>query len=682
MTILREWPVRLIHALVLIWLTLILLGGRASAQPIRYDQTATTTSAQCASGKQCPVQALPGTAVNFCTTAGFATLSACLANPITTYTDSGGGTSCPPTAQLTPAIGGACLSTADNQGAFGIWFQPQTAYYYLRVPATAGGGTYGPYPFSFGVNGQASGVSYQLPATASRSITVATKLNSFYEAVADFGADPSNVETTAAAQAAISAARTANTCAHFIGGTYKVSITGSPTITNPSLTLAANACIRGDGPQQTAILLNTSGANATLAAVTGFGVRAYDLFFGKELTITGGIPLSLYPDVTASTQVAYGEFDNITINAANCQNDPTCGATANSNKLTYCVLLQSGAKDNLFNTFKNLQCRWSGEGVYLLSGGLAGSAGAGAVNANSFISPQISDVTNCFKFGASGENFVIAGQCSSASHSAALFTTGAGGTYAASASSANHFQIMGELGSTALADFTGATANVVEAAMNEDNVSTGNIVILGSQQNQNEVRAPGIAKSLFYNLASAGTSIDPGFCVGLVDDINNPCIATIDFRSTTNNTSIMRVRNYASQTDPKRDYYNLTLGSGHVYRDNIANALTVPVATFQKLFASGASSNSFARFISGTGDGNILGDANFRYVNSGATTVTEFAPGVFLDANTEVYPFTVRGNGTITYTLSGHSTNDVPCWKANNVIGYATVTAGAVSSCN
>ena len=69
----------------------------------------------------------------------------------------GAGTPCPTTAQLTPATGGACLSTADNQGNFGFWALPPASFsYFLIVPPTAGGGTYGPYPFT--ANSSDSGV--------------------------------------------------------------------------------------------------------------------------------------------------------------------------------------------------------------------------------------------------------------------------------------------------------------------------------------------------------------------------------------------------------------------------------------------------------------------------------------------------------------------------------------------
>lgn len=172
---------------VLFFAVLILARLNANAQPIRYDNQSTTTNSSCSPGKQCPVMAIPGAQINFCTTAGFSTLAACMANPLPTFTDSTGMTSCPTTAQLVPATGGACLSTSDNQGAFGVWFTPQTAYYYLRVPATAGGGTYGPYPFSFGVNGQASGVTYRQGGTGSVTRTSSAKFQERIS-VQDFGA--------------------------------------------------------------------------------------------------------------------------------------------------------------------------------------------------------------------------------------------------------------------------------------------------------------------------------------------------------------------------------------------------------------------------------------------------------------------------------------------------------------
>ncbi len=204
----RCWRITAPHKILLLLIVVIVLAGRASAQAVRFDQDATTVSSACASGKQCQVLSLPGTTVNFCSgqnagtvnTAGkivtwvsgglfstswtgqisingtsqqiqfvssttsltlvasagtltgvtYSSLSACLASPATTYTDFTAGTSCATTAQLTPQTGGACLSTADNQGNFGGWFLPGQYSYYLRVPATAGGGTYGPFPVNVG----------------------------------------------------------------------------------------------------------------------------------------------------------------------------------------------------------------------------------------------------------------------------------------------------------------------------------------------------------------------------------------------------------------------------------------------------------------------------------------------------------------------------------------------------
>lgn len=206
----RHWPIRIVHVLIAIWLALVLAGKAANAQAVRFDQTASTVSAQCAPGKQCPISSLPGTTVNFCsgqnagvvntvgtavtwvsgqvfsvswtgqisingvsfqirtvnsttsitlassagtlTSVTYSSLSACLASPATTYTDFSGVTPCSTTAQLTPQTGGACLSTADLEGDFGAWLLPGQYSYYLRVPATAGGGTYGPYPINVGAS--------------------------------------------------------------------------------------------------------------------------------------------------------------------------------------------------------------------------------------------------------------------------------------------------------------------------------------------------------------------------------------------------------------------------------------------------------------------------------------------------------------------------------------------------
>lgn len=123
----------------------------ASAQAVRFDYFASTTSAQCVSGKLCPLQVIPGTQVSICG-GSVSTLSSCLASPATTYTSASAGTSCATTSQLTPQTGGACLASSDSQGNYGFWVSPGSYNYFLRVPATAGGGTYGPYPISIGAS--------------------------------------------------------------------------------------------------------------------------------------------------------------------------------------------------------------------------------------------------------------------------------------------------------------------------------------------------------------------------------------------------------------------------------------------------------------------------------------------------------------------------------------------------
>jgi hypothetical protein len=189
-------------------LAAVLCAPTLDAQAVRYGSVTQTTSSACAPGAECPILALPGTVVTFCTgnflgtasTAGmvvtstsgpgftgasgqiqiagsnyqiqtvvsstllvlvppgagtqsnvtYSTLSGCQANPATTYTGANAGTSCPTTAQLTPATGGACVSASDNQGNAGGWFLPGIYYYYLAQPSSAGGKVTGPYPMSLG----------------------------------------------------------------------------------------------------------------------------------------------------------------------------------------------------------------------------------------------------------------------------------------------------------------------------------------------------------------------------------------------------------------------------------------------------------------------------------------------------------------------------------------------------
>jgi hypothetical protein len=55
---------------VLLWMALIGLSRPAEAAAVRYDWISSTTNSQCAPGALCPILAIPGTTVNFCTGAG------------------------------------------------------------------------------------------------------------------------------------------------------------------------------------------------------------------------------------------------------------------------------------------------------------------------------------------------------------------------------------------------------------------------------------------------------------------------------------------------------------------------------------------------------------------------------------------------------------------------------------
>lgn len=131
-----------------ILICLCVLPKKIFGQAVRFDSVSSTTSAQCASGKICPINAIPGTTVALCSPQS--SYTACIAAPATTYTSASASQSCPQNSPLTPATGGSCLATSDNQGGFGFWTTPGSYTYFLVVPRTAGGGTYGPYPITIG----------------------------------------------------------------------------------------------------------------------------------------------------------------------------------------------------------------------------------------------------------------------------------------------------------------------------------------------------------------------------------------------------------------------------------------------------------------------------------------------------------------------------------------------------
>lgn len=377
----HHWRITTSHKLLLLLILAIWLTGRANAQPIRYDQVSSTTNSACAPGAICPVMAIPGSTVNFCTPNGFgvvstantvvtwvsgptfagasgsiqiagsayqiqtvvsstilvltasagtqtsvqySTLAACLANPLTTYTSVTGGTTCPLTAQLTPATGGACVSTSDNQGNFGIWYSPQTAYYYLSTPATAGGKVAGPFPFSFGVSGQAAGVTYSYPASGVTR-TVGAKLQEI-PSILDFGAKCANNianDDGVPTQAAITAIPSSSTLTVPGVGCY---IKTGVTISKP-MTLSAGAAgsptpqfIAGTNSES---MFTVSATGSVKFAGIGFSTGSATGVTGVSLAGTSGSPLSKITftddqfsgtpgDNSTGIACTYSFFNNIT----------------------------------------------------------------------------------------------------------------------------------------------------------------------------------------------------------------------------------------------------------------------------------------------------------------------------------------------------------------------------------
>ncbi len=126
-------------------LAIVAFSVALHAQASRYDNQVTTVSAQCVQGSLCPQLVVPGATIQVCTNSS----GAC--SPATTYTDVTGGTACPSNAQVT-IVGGAnptqCVSTVNLQGQFGFWALPGVYYYYVTLPAAAGGGTYAGRPMN------------------------------------------------------------------------------------------------------------------------------------------------------------------------------------------------------------------------------------------------------------------------------------------------------------------------------------------------------------------------------------------------------------------------------------------------------------------------------------------------------------------------------------------------------
>ncbi len=383
---------RTLYGLAFLFLVMLgLMHFSASAQ-IRYDSQSTTTNSSCSPGKACQVMAIPGAQVSMCTASGvglvntsgkavtwssgptfsmswtgqiqisgklytiqsvnsstsitlassagdqanatYSSLALCLANPLITYSDYTGNTQCSSTAQITPATGGACVSTSDNQGAFGAWFVPQVAYYYLRIPVSAGGGIYGPFPFSFGATGQSSAVTYSYPAS-SVTRTVGQKLQET-PSILDFGANCNgSADMGPSFQAAINAIPQGS--ALTVPITNCVMKTGV-TISKP-LSISAGATSPPSSPQ---MAQGTDGMTMFTVAPGGSGTTfsGFSVIPGAH---TGGTAFSIG---NTSPEVANIHFDHMNI-----------GGSSGS----FLRALQLGA--DLFTDFNNSEIHMSSNGV-------------------------------------------------------------------------------------------------------------------------------------------------------------------------------------------------------------------------------------------------------------------------------------------------------------------------------
>jgi hypothetical protein len=136
---------KIVSQVIVVSFLFALVGVPTYAQALRFDSDAYVTDPTCEAGHTCPVVAVPGTNVRICT--GVAATCAATA---TTFADTTAQTPCPPGEPLTSSrsAAAACQAVSDNRGHFGAWLLPGTYSYYFMLPTSAGGQTYGPYPFS------------------------------------------------------------------------------------------------------------------------------------------------------------------------------------------------------------------------------------------------------------------------------------------------------------------------------------------------------------------------------------------------------------------------------------------------------------------------------------------------------------------------------------------------------
>jgi hypothetical protein len=174
----RDWPRRTWKGL-LVALGLLFMCASAFSQEVRVDYSLQTYGPNVPSQSGPLPQALwtANATVAICAhiqPASGQSYSHCVANPITTYTDSSGASTCPSTTPLVQLPGGSCTSSTGPASNLGFWYAGGLFDYYVVTvygtygpftgpPGGGGGGgcgtglTSGYYPISTGSGGCANG---------------------------------------------------------------------------------------------------------------------------------------------------------------------------------------------------------------------------------------------------------------------------------------------------------------------------------------------------------------------------------------------------------------------------------------------------------------------------------------------------------------------------------------------
>ena len=194
-----------------------------------------------------------------------ASLSACQASPITTYTDSTEGTTCPSTTQLVQLPGSTCTASAGAAANVGLWYQGGIFDYWV----VASYGTFGPFTYNApaAIGGNYVSKLLTTPQTMAGPLSGPT----ISPSPLDYGAVGNGSTNDSAAFATAMASLSSGSTLSLNGHSYQL---------NTGVTVPAGVTIQGPGTLKLpstasgVTLVTMSSAGASLKGVTLIGSSA------------------------------------------------------------------------------------------------------------------------------------------------------------------------------------------------------------------------------------------------------------------------------------------------------------------------------------------------------------------------------------------------------------------------